>query len=1236
VSNSLIIRNIIKCSLVCLLWACFDLSGYSQMKLKENKGQWHPEVKFKADIPGGFLFVSNQELTYLFYDHDFVRELHHTKVDTGAVKCHSVKIKFLGSSVPTSIERYEKSSEYYNYFIGNDKSRWASGVQAYSRIILKNLYPNIDLELYEKDGFLKYNLILNEGADYRLIKMKYEGADKLYLKNGNLHIKTSLFDLKELAPFVFQGDEKNELKSKYKLKDNVLSFSLLTEYSGKSPVIIDPFVVFSTYSGSVADNFGYTATFDKYGNGYSGGSVFDIGFPATAGAFQTYQGAWELTDPRYRIDVGILKYNPTGTGLIYATYLGGARNNDHPHSMIVDKNDRLIVFGTTESSDFPIATGNVIDPTHNGLSDIYLAKLSKDGKTLLRSTFIGGGNYDGQNGVSHSTVTTHNYADEYRGEVILDDNNCVYVSSCTNSPNFPMKNSFNPNWQGKQEAVVFKLSENFDTLLWSSFFGGPGDDAAYGISLGVNNELFFTGGTASNTVMPLMKGHRTSYNGGQADGWLVKMNSSTGAYVAGTFIGTDRYDQCYFVKTDKFGFPFVYGQTQGLMPVTSGAYNNPRSGQFIQKYSRDLTNLEIGMVFGSGGALGDISPTAFLVDECERVFVSGWGGNVNNTGNGDTRGLPITQDAYQKTTDGSDFYVAIFSKNIEELLYSTYFGGNSEEHVDGGTSRFDEKGIIYQSVCASCDMEDGFPTTPGAWSTTNKGRRPTREWLPGCNNALFKIDFENLNRKPVLKDTFLTVVATHTLTFDILGIDPDKYDTLEMVLSGDIFGGGSLLAPFATVTTQRSVSPLTNTLNWTTTCDHLTGDTLEISVKLKDHGCPDMDSTFATIKVLVLPPPLPEVPENLCVNFNGQNSINVWWDQFQTNSYFKKIELYKVSPNDDTTLLATYWDGNAVNLKDDDVNDPKNNNYCYFFKAYNICDMEVVSTFGACTKVELNSPISGTEIITATVINDESVKIIWKKSDEPDFFSYEVYRAKGRDKNLEYEYLATVKDINTLEYVDDNINVDEVSYCYRVLVTDRCGHLSKGSNRGCNIVITGNSEPFKFNLNWQDYSEWKNGVQNFDLYRSVDTGVLRPIVMLPGDDMDYTDEDLDYCWGGYFYQVRAYEDNSVPDSSNNAISVSNTIYLIQPPHLYVPSAFTPNDDNINDVWGIVPVFVKEYNIKVFNRWGEKVYDSNDKKRQWAGEYNGDAPFQNVFIWVVEYTGWDNSRHFDRGDVTILK
>lgn len=226
------------------------------------------------------------------------------------------------------------------------------------------------------------------------------------------------------------------------------------------------------------------------------------------------------------------------------------------------------------------------------------------------------------------------------------------------------------------------------------------------------------------------------------------------------------------------------------------------------------------------------------------------------------------------------------------------------------------------------------------------------------------------------------------------------------------------------------------------------------------------------------------------------------------------------------------------------------------------------------------------------------------------------------------EHVATTTDTF---FIDENVDVQTTSYCYSIVVNDNCGHVSKMSNRGCTIVLEGNAIPFAFNLWWNPYHEWDNGVQEYTLFRSVDTGSQRPYALTPATSLNYHDDTLNYDWGGYWYTVEAKE-----LAGYDEVSRSNSIYLIQPPLLHVPNAFTPNGDHLNEKWGIVPVFVKTYHLQVYDRWGEQVYESTEKKVLWDGFYKKEQTANSVYVYTITYTGWDRSVHHVKGTVTVVK
>jgi gliding motility-associated-like protein len=280
----------------------------------------------------------------------------------------------------------------------------------------------------------------------------------------------------------------------------------------------------------------------------------------------------------------------------------------------------------------------------------------------------------------------------------------------------------------------------------------------------------------------------------------------------------------------------------------------------------------------------------------------------------------------------------------------------------------------------------------------------------------------------------------------------------------------------------------------------------------------------------------------------------------------------------------------------------------------------------------LNNPIQGVHVKFATVENDARVRIEWEKSKEPDFKEYELYRFPRNGVAGKIPFTYSTDTIGK----DSSFNVDLESWCYSIIVTDKCGHTSKQSNQACNVIINGsaNGRPnYSFDLYWQNYQDWAYGVQEWNLERQYATNPWT-LVANTGKNRKQRDSLLDYDWGGYWYRVTATEQlkgqNRQPYQSQ-----SNWIYLVQPPELWVPNAFTPNENGLNDVWGTVPVFVRNYNMKVYNRWGQKVWESTAKKLQWDGTVDGKLAEDGVFAWYVVFDGWNEKTYRMKGTVTVI-
>lgn len=766
-------------------------SGDPGIKLIENIGQWPEHVSHSAAIPGGRFFLQKDRMTYIFYDAGFLHAKHGMHIEENKaneedvvsgkipqpdyIRKHAFDVHFLNSNPNVRLNQRQAYEESYNYFVGNKKKHWVSNAKAYQEVRLNELYECIDFKLYSGD-LLKYDLIVHPGGSTDDIRMGYDGLDQVYIRNGNLHLITSLNSIVEQAPYAFQviaGDTVTVTAEFMLHDDDEVSFNFPEGYDSNYPLIIDPLLVFASFSGSQADNFGYTATFDDNGNLYSGGIVYSQGFPVTTGAYQEAFNGGE-------IDIGILKFDSTGSKLLYATYLGGS-SDEAPHSLIVDKNGALIIFGSTSSEDFP-TTGSAYDRTFNGGSsqpnllgylpytngvDIFLTKLDGTGGALSGSTFVGGTGDDGV--ILTYDQLRQNYGDEFRGDVTVDEDNSIYVASSSRSADFfgnasPGFVSFDSTLNGISDAVIFKMDHRLSSMVWGGFLGGGDEDAAFSLKTGIDKRVYVGGGTVQSADrFPTTSGSLHEEALGGIDGFAAAIGSNGLQVLNSTLIGTPDYDQVYFLDLDADENVYLFGQTRGSYPVTAGVYNNANSGQFIHKLNYDLSTTIFTTVFGSGYPEPNISPTAFLVNDCDNLYISGWGGSVNrgySLNNGSTIGMPTTNDAFKKETDGSDIYMMSLTSDGTSLLYATFFGGsnNGGDHVDGGTNRFDKRGIIYQAVCSCGGSSDDFPVTPGAYGQVNRG--VNEEGVERCNNAVFKFDLASLRAR----------IQTNAVGFDQPGI----------------------------------------------------------------------------------------------------------------------------------------------------------------------------------------------------------------------------------------------------------------------------------------------------------------------------------------------------------------------------------------------------------------------------------------------------------------------------------
>jgi gliding motility-associated-like protein len=1156
------------------------LFAQSYIEFVENKGQWSSDILFMGDIGTGKFVLTNNGYKVLVYDEKQIKEQqkHQHGVTTPqkeVLKSHIWDVNFIGHNPSFEIKRTKENGGVSNYYIGNNPQKWASNCKSYGEVTYKNVYDNIDVVYHTDGGLLKYDIIVKPGGDVNKIKLKYDGVDKIGTnKNGELLLKTSVGEFKELFPYSFQADNsgRRKIDCEYKIKNNELTFKL-GDYNKNETLIIDPTLIFSTHSGSRVSNWGFTATYGTGGIFFGGGIVFGaewFGNSPPPGN-QTYGGG--------SYDMGIIKLSPDGGTKLYATYIGGDQN-DQPHSLISDEQGNLYIAGRSNSSNYPVP--NTIFGPRGGY-DIVLTKLSPSG-TLLSSIIVGGSGDDGVNISSDRKRNSlqYNYGDDGRTEINLDLAGNVVLASCTQSINFyTTPGAVQTANAGGQDAVLLKANSALSTIIFSSYFGGTNNDAAYVVDVkNDDGNIYFAGGTESGNLPGNKSGVIQATNLGSADGFITVINPSGTAIVKTSYLGTSSYDQIYGIKFDQFYFPYVMGISLGNWPVANAAYSNTGAHQFIAKLKKDLSGYEYSTKFGTGGPLTDISPVGFAVDKCQNIYVTGWGGQLLDFTNNGTSGMPITADALKSSTDGKDFYYMAMSKNANSLLFGSFFGGNQSdigEHVDGGTSRFDRNGVLYQAACASCLTNPNVAGEPYTYTLLPNGASTSGQG--GCNLGMTKIafDFQGVGADLVASDVNICLGEPVDFEDVFLYVDNTTPTTYEFN-----FGDGSpdvmQTSPKVTYTYNRvgvfRVRLIAINLN---TCN--LRDTSYLNVRVRDDKA---NLSFDAIK---------QPPCTSLTYLFDNTSTPTAGKPFSNNTFtwtFGDNEVRTTNVADQTKTYATEGVYTVRLILND-------TNYC-------------------------NAPDTVEQIIRLS----PNVKADFEFKNGCAPFNYTF-------KNISKAGVTFIWEVNGVP-VTGTSNGD-LQYLFTT-PGDYKIKLTANDPVTCNltdfkeVTITVHPKPtagFTFSPN-------PSLPNTPTLFNNSSTGaVTYKWFFGDGETSDLINPLYQFNSTGTFkVDLVAITQFGCTDTATLSIPA------IVNPLLDVPNAFTPNGDGKND-----KVFVRGFGIstivwRIFNRWGQIVFETNQRNVGWDGTYKGKLQPMDAYAYTLQVTLSDGRNIKKSGDITLIR
>jgi len=537
-----------------------------------------------------------------------------------------------------------------NYFIGNDPKKWRTNVPTYARVKYHGVYPGVDVIFYGNQEQLEYDLVVAPGADPSVIALHVaaglprdasstDGGLKPPLRiapNGELVVRIDGGEVRMYRPLMYQESTggRREISGSYILKGACDVAFKLGAYDHSRALVIDPVLAYSTYLGGSSVDYGYGIAVDTFGSAYVTGETSSGNFPTTAGAFQT--------TPAGTSNAFVAKLNPSGSALVYSTYLGGS-DSDFGFGISVDSSGHAYVTGLTVSANFPTTAG-AFQTSPSGELNAFITKLNPSGSALVYSTYLGG-----------SSVG-------YAYGIAVDSSGHAYVTGSTDSPNFPTSTgALQASLAGYVNAFVTKLNPRGSALVYSTYLGGKLEDSGQDVAVDSAGHAYVTGTTDSSDFPTTAGAFQTSLAGAE-NAFITELNPGGSALVYSTYLGGSSADYGYGIAVDTFGSAYVIGLASSAnFPTTAGALQTSLTvseDPFVTKLNPDGTALLYSTYFG--GSSGEDHGTGIALDSLGNAYMTGWTQSTN---------FPTTWGSFQTSLAGpQNPFVAKFKNSPREQI----------------------------------------------------------------------------------------------------------------------------------------------------------------------------------------------------------------------------------------------------------------------------------------------------------------------------------------------------------------------------------------------------------------------------------------------------------------------------------------------------------------------------------------------------------------------------------------
>jgi hypothetical protein len=601
------------------------------------------------------------------------------------------------------------TSTHASYFLGNDPTRWKSGVDTFGTVSLGQPWPGVSLDLVSNGKSVEKIFTVAPGGNPSRIQISVAGALWIRVRAGALILGTKLGEISFSAPKAFQERDgvRRPVTVAYQLHGRGYGFRL-GGYDPSQPVLIDPLLEATYLGGSGGDEATALAIHPISGEVYVAGSTGSTDFPGTVGGAQLTKNGPGA--------VFVARLNAALTKLEQATYLGGSQlitgESDEAHGLAISPiSGEVYVAGTTPSPTFPGTAGGAqsvyggpfTSPTGNR-GDGFVCRLSANLTTLQQSTYLGGSDFDEVNAIA-----------------IHPASGDVYVAGYTFSTDFPGTAGGAQQTKSTQSCCtgfVSRLNSALTSLKGATYLGGSSGDAAGALSINPMSGEIYVAGFTGSTDFPGTVGGAQPASAGGGDAFVARLNTALTEVNRATYLGGSDGDGASALAADPItGEIYVAGSTRSSnFPGTIGGAQASIGGGddgFVARLNPALTELKQATYLG--GSDGDAISAVAVHPITGEIYVAGYTSSMD---------LPGTAGGVQEANAGNtanfgnlDAFIARFNAALTALEQTTYLGGPGQDQA-AALATHPLTGEVYVAGYAN----SGFPITAGASQPLFGGR----------------------------------------------------------------------------------------------------------------------------------------------------------------------------------------------------------------------------------------------------------------------------------------------------------------------------------------------------------------------------------------------------------------------------------------------------------------------------------------------------------------------------------